>query len=202
MKNIVNLTPHAININRHQIDTIEIPPSGTVARCDEVRTNIDSIDLIPVDVVSFGDVEGLPEPQENTVYIVSALVAARVPERRDVYMPGKAIRDDAGRVIGCSGLSQVPAPISIDPDAPYPDLDPWDDMGAPSPSANAYLLAKVLAEVAGDLHGVCQGYGAMPGQEDYILWGMDYDPQYVDAEKVERYRRAKSLMDALLVSRD
>jgi len=139
--NIINLTPHEISVHTHVGatatyigDVVNVPASGNVARVDETRTIIN--ELMPmgitVDVVSYSDVTGLPEPQENTIYIVSALVAARVPERRDVYMPGKAVRDDEGRIIGCEGLSQVPAPVSVDPDAPYPDIDPWDDMGFPT----------------------------------------------------------------------
>ena len=194
--NIINLTPHTININRHQIDEIAIEPSGTIARCEEVRTQLKSVDQIPVDMVSYGAVENLPEPQEDTIYIVSQLVAAQVPERRDVYIPGKAIRDDAGRVIGCQGLSQVPAPVTADPDAPYPDIDPWDEMGAPSPAANAYFMAQMLDEIIAEYKKLHIDYGIMQREVDNILFDFPLSGYYPpDPADATRYRRVKSLMD-------
>jgi len=51
-----------------------------------------------------GDVEGLPEPQSNTVYIVSTLVAQAVPHRDDIIAPDTSpqgvVRDSEGKIIG------------------------------------------------------------------------------------------------------
>lgn len=92
--NIINLTPHAINIINGDTTT-KIDPSGTVATDNPMLYT-----------QQYGDVQDLPAPQDNTIYIVSALVLARVPDRTDVYAPltAQAIRNDAGQIIGVPGL--------------------------------------------------------------------------------------------------
>lgn len=101
---IVNLTPHTINV----VGAVEvtIPASGTVARCREVATPVDDVNGIPVVVKTFGDVVDLPEPQADTVYIVSALVAAAAAKsgRSDVLSPGDLVRDADGKIVGCGGF--------------------------------------------------------------------------------------------------
>lgn len=108
--NIVNLTPHEISI--YGMETQPqwiIPPSGSVARAAETREELPAvISGMPVFRMSFGVVENLPEPAENTIYLVSGLVLARCAGRSDVFAPGEAVRDDKGRVIGCIGLSAAP----------------------------------------------------------------------------------------------
>jgi hypothetical protein len=64
---------------------------------------------IDVSVAEYGDVQGLPDPEPNTIFIVSAIVLMAVPHRRDVFAPGPAIRNDLGLVVGCDGLSGTPA---------------------------------------------------------------------------------------------
>lgn len=59
----------------------------------------------------YGDVENLPNPMPNTIYIVSALVASRVPTRSDVFYPCCMVRDTQGRVIGCKTLCCAAAPV-------------------------------------------------------------------------------------------
>ena len=100
--NIINLTPHAINIIVNG-ETTTIESSGTVAR---VTTEIVPTDNPLLFTQQFGDVQGLPEPQDNTIFIVSALVLARVPHRTDVFAPltAQAFRNDAGQIIGVPGL--------------------------------------------------------------------------------------------------
>ena len=100
----VNLTPHALNVRKANGTSIEIPPSGTVARRSAERVVVGDIDGITVYATKFGQLEGLPEPSEDTVFIVSALAAQACADRHDVFVPGEAIRDEAGRVIGCDGL--------------------------------------------------------------------------------------------------
>ena len=99
--NIINLTPHAINIVGDTTTTIE--PSGTVAR---VSTQIVETENPLLFTQRYGDVRDLPEPQKDTIYIVSALVLARVPERTDVYAPltAKAVRNEEGQIVGVPGL--------------------------------------------------------------------------------------------------
>lgn len=99
---IINLTPHAITIITDG-NNIEIAPSGTVARCKEVTENIGEVNGIPVVRKTFGEIEGLPQPQADTIFIVSALVA-QAAKREDVFSPGDFVRDDQGRILGCKSL--------------------------------------------------------------------------------------------------
>lgn len=100
---VVNLTPHAINIQTFD-GSISIEPSGPVARVSQQLENIGSIDGIRIFRSVLGEVEGLPPPKQDTIYIVSQMVSANVHGRTDIYSPGELIRDDSGRVIGCKGL--------------------------------------------------------------------------------------------------
>lgn len=105
---IINLTPHAINIVvAPGAPTLELPPSGLVARVTESMEEVVPSPLgkdCPVFRATYGEVEGLPAPLGGAVYVVSAMVRAAVPNRKDVFSPGKLIRDENGQPIGCQGL--------------------------------------------------------------------------------------------------
>jgi hypothetical protein len=111
--NIVNLTPHALNLMPEGPDgpTVTIPPSGQVARCavDRVQVNTVAVDgiAIPVNQTRFGEVSDLPDPQPDTIFVVSALVAQAVPDRQDVFITDDAVRDEQGRIIGARALAHV-----------------------------------------------------------------------------------------------
>ena len=57
-------------------------------------------------ITKYGEVTGLPPFQDGTIFVVSGLVRAAVPHRHDVWQPGELLRNEAGQVIGCVGLSQ------------------------------------------------------------------------------------------------
>ena len=105
---MVNLTPHAITfVNAEGNVARTVTPSGSLARVSCKTVTVGEIAGIPVTETVYGEVEGLPSPQENTIYIVSALVAQRCTGRTDVFVPSEQIRDDQGRVIGCRSLGRV-----------------------------------------------------------------------------------------------
>ena len=82
----------------------------TATRQDEVETDgYDNGWNITVDIMkkSFTEIEGLPEPKENTIYIVSALVAGAAKNRDDLVVPNDIVRDDQGRIIGCRSLAKI-----------------------------------------------------------------------------------------------
>lgn len=106
---LVNLTPHVLNVRKADGTFLELPPSGTVARRSVERVVVGDVDGITVYATKFGQLEGLPEPSEDTVFIVSALAAQACGDRDDVLVPGEAIRDEAGRVVGCDGLVRAEA---------------------------------------------------------------------------------------------
>jgi hypothetical protein len=112
---IINLTPHEITINVEAFAgfsaTVTIPASGTVARCSVESRHLGTVVIdgvaVPVTVSSYGDVTGLPPIDSTHEYIVSRIVAEACPHRGDLYIPGEAVRDAAGRVIGCRGLARL-----------------------------------------------------------------------------------------------
>ena len=111
--NIVNLTPHPLNLMPEGPDgpTVTIPPSGQVARCAVDRVQVDTVTVdgitVPVNQTRFGAVTGLPDPQPDTIFIVSAVVAQAVPNRPDVFIVDDAVRDEQGRIIGARALAHV-----------------------------------------------------------------------------------------------
>lgn len=120
MTKIINATPHAITIVSREgvqqdakkqflAETVEvlkeIPPSGILPRVSMSNSPAGEIDGIPIEVVIYGEIEGLPEYQEGTFYIVSGLVAAAaVPAgRTDCLAPGALVRDknNPSNILGC-----------------------------------------------------------------------------------------------------
>ena len=107
MKQILNLTPHTLVVGGNEIK------SAGVARVSEtselVRTEATPYGEIPVFRTTFGHVIDLPEEREDTLLVVSAITARAAmqenPNRRDIFVPGKQIRDTEGRIIGCEGIA-------------------------------------------------------------------------------------------------
>lgn len=88
----INCTPHTICLNNGQ----RFEPSGSVAR---VAAGYTEFDQYGVCRATFGNVTGLPEPQDGTLYIVSGMVAAAVKGRTDVVSPATG-HPDAQRANG------------------------------------------------------------------------------------------------------
>lgn len=106
MSSIINCTPHAISFVDDAGKVIRVvEPSGILPRVSSTITVVGDIDGIPDEITSYGEVVGLPEKQDDTILVVSAMVAARVPDRDDIRIPGRQVRDDKGRIIGCKSLS-------------------------------------------------------------------------------------------------
>lgn len=102
----LNLTPHCINVvTASGEELFSIPASGSLARCIEQVEAAGSVEGVPLVRKSFGSVEGLPEPVDGVLYIVSGLVlSALAGSRSDVVAPGNPVRDDSGRIIGCAAF--------------------------------------------------------------------------------------------------
>ena len=112
MKNVkvINCTPHDVNLVTTK-GNITFPKSGIIPRLTESQKKINSVNSngIEIDIMekSFLKPEGLPEPQENTIFIVSALVAGACKNRDDLVVPNDTVRDDQGRIIGCRSLARI-----------------------------------------------------------------------------------------------
>lgn len=125
---LINLTPHDINIITTPViqDTItnhyflapNIEPEITVikssgiARCKQVDNYEGSLVLdngyaVPIHSLSFKEITGLPKPEKDTRYIVSAIVlnAAKAAGRTDCMAVTYTVYDDQGHIIGCAAFS-------------------------------------------------------------------------------------------------
>ena len=99
---IINLTPHDIVVRTAEGDTI-FPKSGEVARVSTASKDAGSVNGITVVKTVFGAVEGIPEQEGDTVYIVSAMVlSALAGTRGDVVAPdtgNTAVRNEKGQIV-------------------------------------------------------------------------------------------------------
>ena len=111
MSKIINLTPHTLTFMDGANNVVLTVPSSGIARAAQTRVHVRHVDVdgvsLPVCRSSYGAVEGLPEMQDGVIYVVSALTAQACPDRPDVYITDDAVRDDAGRIIGCRGIAHL-----------------------------------------------------------------------------------------------
>lgn len=100
---IINLTPHPLSFNDGRV----LEASGTIARVSSSYTSFDKDGICQQ---TFGDIQGLPEPLEGTMYVVSAMVlaAAKASGRNDVVAPAtghpECVRNEAGQIVSVPGL--------------------------------------------------------------------------------------------------
>lgn len=113
---LVNLTPHTFVLLTSEGERVEIPPSGTVCRAEEIVKVIGHIDVngvgrIPIRRVEYGAPVGLPDPEPGVGYLVSVIAAQAIrrhcPHRTDVFVSSDPVRDETGRIIGCRALAVV-----------------------------------------------------------------------------------------------
>jgi len=102
---LVNLTPHTLNILRADGSEIKLKSEG-LARVASSSWATGFVDGISVYETSFGEVEGLPEERHDTYLVVSRLVLQAAENRKDLLSPGQLVRNEAGQPIGCQGLSR------------------------------------------------------------------------------------------------
>lgn len=100
----VNLTPHDVKIHNPDGETVVVPRSGRVARCDQVANHLTAFLGVEVKRVTCGRVNDLPAREHGVVYIVSTLVRTAEPDRPDLASPGGLVRDTNGNVVGCEYL--------------------------------------------------------------------------------------------------
>lgn len=96
---IMNLTPHAVNVGG-----ITLPPSGSIARVSVTLAQAGEFSGIPLVRGTYGEVTGLPDQQDGVLLVVSAMVRAALPERKDLASPAMLVRDDKGNITGCEAL--------------------------------------------------------------------------------------------------
>lgn len=105
---VVNLTPHTIGIKVGEND-YTFPSSGKNVRVStkEIDTGLVG-NIVPSIKRELGQVEGLPSPQPDTIYIVSSMVLSEIKDRDDVYAPdtGPTAIREGGQVKAVTRLIQ------------------------------------------------------------------------------------------------
>lgn len=109
-RTLKNYTPHDITIlDMDGKELMKLPSVGLARRIREV-VRYGAVmgegvpDVIPLNVLRFGNVFGLPPYDDDILLIVSYAVAAACPDRRDLFVPGPLKYDTHGKVLGCHGL--------------------------------------------------------------------------------------------------
>jgi hypothetical protein len=104
---LVNLTSHEIVLRGEGRDDFVIPSSGQV-RCGMSTLDLPEVSGWPVTQVEVGDPVGLPEPKEDTAYIVSNLVLQQMRGRRhDLVAPNtmhRPFRNEHGDIVAVRGF--------------------------------------------------------------------------------------------------
>lgn len=111
MTNIINLLSSKPIVFVVENEKLVIKPSGFIAYVPYSIKEAGEIAVgdfkIPISTEFDYSVKDLPEPKENTIYIVSELVARNVPDRQDVFFPDCLAKDKNGRIIGIAGLGKI-----------------------------------------------------------------------------------------------
>jgi len=100
----VNCTPHEITV-LNDVGELVLSPSGIIPRVSQSPL-VPAMTIMGVQMLQggeFGEVEGLPAPEEGVLYVVSGMVFGAT-DRKDVVAPAtdpaNVIRNDKGHVIG------------------------------------------------------------------------------------------------------
>ncbi len=115
MIKFVNLNPHPMRLRLNvanlaaepdSTDIVVEPRRGADGKPQPARVSTTpGGSLVPIDGMAafdrtaYGAVDGLPEPQPDTIYLVSALIAGRpeIAGRDDVFVPGTGPKDGTVR---------------------------------------------------------------------------------------------------------
>jgi hypothetical protein len=127
---VVNLTLHPVTVYEADHAVASWPPSGAFARLVESHgpapTVLTDQGPMPVTEISYtSTVANLPDPTQETVFLVSRVLAAAVA-RDDLLFPADEVRDGNGRIVGCRTLARfVSHPQSANSSGrTQPDDDP------------------------------------------------------------------------------
>ncbi|MDD3460946.1 MAG: hypothetical protein PHW28_06600 [Mesotoga sp.] len=108
---LINCTQHDITIKKEDGTEVVLSPSGLVPRVNSESVTIGSVNGIPIVQSKLTNVDNIPEPAPNTIYLVSSFVSAALPDREDVLSPDTSpesvIRDESGRIVGVRRLQKI-----------------------------------------------------------------------------------------------
>lgn len=109
----INLTPHALSVKALDGEYLTILPDAEgPARViydplPPEQTRIGGHEVAVAVSGSPREIIGLPDPEPGVVLIVAKAVVDASPRHRgDLMSPGRLLRDEDGKVIGCDGLTR------------------------------------------------------------------------------------------------
>lgn len=110
MAKIINLTPHVVSIIKDGDIVAQFPSEG-IARASQQAECVGELEGIELVTMKFGEPEELPDPVEETYYVVSIITAnaAKAVGRRtdDLLVTADPVRDADGRIVGCERFALV-----------------------------------------------------------------------------------------------
>ena len=107
---IKNLTPHDVTIVDNDGNQIEVfkRNSDIIPRVSSKTIEEFVLGKIKFTKTTFGNVENLPDKQDDTLLIVSSIVCQACRDRDDLVIVNETVRDDNGRIVGCKSFSINP----------------------------------------------------------------------------------------------
>lgn len=104
--NLINLTPHPVNMLDNEGNVIKVLPKCEVPpRLRQETKNVGEINGFPLTETKFGTTEHLPKKQVGVFLIVSRLVSSANPKRTDLIVPNGLVRNENGQIIGCKSFA-------------------------------------------------------------------------------------------------
>ena len=101
---IINMTPHEVCIGDRRISSS--PEVRLLPRVVFKETKAETICDLPIVEITVDKVIYLPKSRQGVYLIVSSIVAAAEPLRRDLLVPHDPIRNSSGQVISCTSLAR------------------------------------------------------------------------------------------------
>lgn len=108
--NLINLTPHPVQIIGVDKEVTILPACHTPARLNEQATPVKTLDyqgaIITISAVEYTHAYDLPGTLKNTLYVVSQMVAQAYPDRDDLLFPYDIVRNEDGSIFACRQLGR------------------------------------------------------------------------------------------------
>lgn len=115
---LINLTPHQLNFynaENHLCYTLPKNEELPIVRVQKQNHPVGELLVegvpLPLAETAFGEIENLPAPQPDVLYIVSTLVLQaikeRYPDRQDFLALDDFVRDPGGNILGCRTLTRL-----------------------------------------------------------------------------------------------
>lgn len=108
---IINLTPHTVNIVDAEGNALRNFVSEGIARAAQTSVVVGELEGIELVKTTFGAPVDLPDPKDDTYYIVSLATATAARDHgrtvADLLLTSDPVRDSEGRIVGCKRLAKV-----------------------------------------------------------------------------------------------